>query len=74
MHVERPEDGFEENVVKGKGERDVRYRAFLLRCWQEGEAWRYSVESAGDAGERWGFGSLEALLGWLQAALEAPEG
>lgn len=71
MHVDGPEDGFNENMVKGEGER---YRAFLLRCWQEGEAWRYSVESAGDEEGRRGFGSLEALVAWLQAALEAPEG
>jgi hypothetical protein len=52
------------------------YRAYLLRCWQEGDMgtdqepiWRFSVEDV--FGERrWqGFGSLEALVAFLSVEL-----
>ena len=52
------------------------YRAYLLRCWQEGDMgtdqepiWRLSVEDV--FGERrWqGFGSLEALVAFLSVEL-----
>jgi hypothetical protein len=50
------------------------YRAYLLRCWQEGEAaageeptWRFSVEEILYERRRKGFSSLEALMAFLQA-------
>ena len=52
-----------------------RYCAWLLRCWEApGEAlaapaaWRCSLEDP-HTGERRGFASLEALLGFLRAEL-----
>ena len=53
-----------------------RYRAYLLRCWQErqigpdqGPLWRFAVEDVfGERLER-GFGSLEALLAFLRVEL-----
>jgi hypothetical protein len=56
--------------------RNEPYRAYLLRCWPEGEkgtdqepSWRFSVEDV--FGERrWqGFGSLEALVAFLSVEL-----
>ena len=53
-------------------------RAYLLRCWQEGNAapeqpprWRFSVEEVLRKGPRRGFQSLEALMAYLQAELAA---
>ena len=53
-------------------------RAYLLRCWQEGNAapeqpprWRFSVEEVLRKGPRLGFDSLEALIAYLQDELAA---
>ena len=57
-------------------EKNEPYRAYLLRCWPEGDMgtdqeplWRFSVEDV--FGERrWqGFGSLEALVAFLSVEL-----
>jgi len=52
------------------------YRAYLLRCWQEGEAapgeeprCRFSVEEILHKRRRKGFDNLEALLDFLRAEL-----
>ncbi|HSM58369.1 MAG TPA: hypothetical protein VK879_19600 [Candidatus Sulfomarinibacteraceae bacterium] len=48
------------------------YHAFLLRCWQEENGWRYSLEAIGStAGERrrQGFDSVDAFLARLQSEL-----
>ena len=64
----------------GKTE-EGRYRAFLLRCWQEpgvgkaGEAaWRFTLVKVGDgkAGQK-GFASLEDLVRHLRRELEVSE-
>jgi hypothetical protein len=51
-------------------------RAYLLRCWQEGEViagqsprWRFRVEEVLPEQRHMGFGSLEALITFLQAEL-----
>jgi hypothetical protein len=51
-------------------------RAYLLRCWQEGEAapgkephWRFSLEEVLHERRRKGFDSLEALVAFLRAEL-----
>lgn len=56
------------------------YRAYLLRCWQEGEAasgkeppWRFSVEEILPERRRKGFSSLEALVAFLRAELDSSE-
>ena len=59
-----------------RNEKNEPYRAYLLRCWQEGDMgtdqepiWRFSVEDV--FGERrWqGLGSLEALVAFLRVEL-----
>jgi hypothetical protein len=60
-------------------DKQERYRAYILRCWQEGKAgtgqespWRFSVEDV--FGERLvqGFGSLETLIAFLGVELAGP--
>ena len=57
-------------------EKNELYRAYLLRCWQEGDAeidqeplWRFSVEDVFGERRRQGFGSLEALIEFLRVEL-----
>ena len=59
-----------------RGEKDHPYRAYLLRCWQEGEAapgheptWRFSVEEVLHERRRQGFSSLDGLIAFLRAEL-----
>ena len=63
-----------------QGEKSHPYRAYLLRCWQEGEAapgkeplWRFSVEEISNERRRKGFSSLGALIAFLQAELASGE-
>jgi hypothetical protein len=56
-------------------------RAYLLRCWRhretpggEGTHWRFSLEEVLQKGPRRGFGSLEAVVSFLQGELDADEG
>lgn len=51
-------------------------RAYLLRCWREGEAaggqepvWRFSVEEILRERHQKGFSNLRALIAFLQAEL-----
>ena len=60
-------------VGEGSGDK---YRAFLLRCWQEpkagqaGEpAWRFMLVEAGDEIGKRGFASLEEVVGYLKDEL-----
>jgi hypothetical protein len=55
-------------------------RAYLLRCWQEGEVkpgqtprWRFRVEEVLPGQRQMGFGSLEALITFLRAELAGGE-
>ncbi len=57
------------------------YRAYLLRCWREGEVsggegptWRFSVEEVLGERRRWGFGRLEEVMAFLQSDLAEGEG
>ena len=57
-------------------EEDELYRAYLLRCWQEGDVatdneplWRFCVEDVFGERRRQGFGSLEALVAFLRVEL-----
>jgi CRISPR/Cas system endoribonuclease Cas6 (RAMP superfamily) len=57
-------------------EKNELYRAYLLRCWQEGDVetdqeplWRFSVEDVFGERCRQGFGSLEALVAFLRVEL-----
>ena len=42
------------------------YTAYLLRCWQEGATWRYSLQEIGN-GKRYGFASLDEFVSFLLA-------
>ena len=60
-------------------QRPSRYRAYLLRCWQERgrqEAqpalWRFSLEDP-HTGRRYGFATLDAVLAALQRELVADD-
>lgn len=53
-----------------------RYRAYLLRCWQERRerpavpgTWRFSLEDP-RTGQRRGFADLEALVGFLRQEMK----
>lgn len=55
-------------------EKNEPYRAYLLRCWQEGDVgidqeplWRFSVEDVFGERRQQGFGNLEALVSFLRA-------
>lgn len=62
------------------GEKSHPYRAYLLRCWREGEAapgqeplWRFSVEEILHERRRKGFSSLEALVAFIRSELAIGE-
>jgi hypothetical protein len=42
--------------------------AFLIRCWREGERWRFVVENVATR-KRQGFDSLEALFDFIRDSL-----
>jgi hypothetical protein len=52
------------------------YRAFIVRCWNEGEAapnqpgWRFSIGEIGGDEQQHGFGSLDALFAFLRKEME----
>jgi hypothetical protein len=55
-------------------------RAYLLRCWQEGETapgqeprWRFWLEEVLQERRQKGFGNLEALFAFLRAELASNE-
>ena len=49
------------------------YQAYLVRCWRDGQAWRFSLESIGRDRRRLGFNRLDELMAHIQANL-AKEG
>ena len=48
------------------------YITYILRCWQEGSNWRYSLEEVG-VGERHGFASLDEFVAFMLARATPPE-
>lgn len=62
---EHVETGPDKGRPAGRG-----YQAYLLRCWQEGDEWRYSLEVIGH-GRRQGFVALPGLLAALESELAA---
>ena len=50
-----------------------KYRAFLLRCWQDEEdgesRWRFTLVEAGDEGGKRGFARLEDVVAYLSETL-----
>ena len=61
-------------------EKNQPYRAYLLRCWQEGRAlrgdevhWRYSLEKVLPKRSRQGFDDLESLVAFLRGELAEGE-
>ena len=62
-------------------EKNELYRAYLIRCWREGDVatdnespWRFCVEDVFDERQQQGFGSLEALVAFLRVELKNEEG
>jgi len=53
-----------------RGAKRPAYRAYLIRCWWEGQNRRYSLETIPDRRRR-GFDSLEALIETLRAELSS---
>ena len=50
------------------------YRAYLLRCWQEGQTeWRFRLQNV-QTGEQTGFTNIEAMLTFLHGLLESGDG
>ena len=47
------------------------YTAFLLRCWLEGSAWRYSLEEIG-TNDRRAFATLDELFSFMLARSVLP--
>jgi hypothetical protein len=45
--------------------------AFLLRCWREGDQWRFLLENVATR-ERLGFEHLQAICRHLEEALRGP--
>jgi hypothetical protein len=52
------------------------YRAYLLRCWKEGETtpseephWRFSIEEVLHKRRRQAFSSVQALVAFLETEL-----
>ena len=48
------------------------YIAYILRCWSEGSAWRYSLEELGN-GKRYGFASIDDFVSFLLALSTEPQ-
>jgi hypothetical protein len=74
--MERTEK-FQRRMLMNPKKNQPYQRAYLLRCWQEGEVipgnepyWRFSVEEIPqDKQRRQGFNSLGALFAFLRAEL-----
>ncbi len=68
---------FPESIKNGAGgtmeEPSPDYFSYLLRFWRTGpdRPWRASLEDP-RTGERWGFGSLEALQEFLRRRMSQP--
>jgi hypothetical protein len=56
-------------VRKRKG-----YQAYLLRCWQEGEAWRFSLNEVAGEQRQHGFPDLDALMAFLRREVMGERG
>jgi hypothetical protein len=42
------------------------YQAYLVRCWQEGGNWRFSLETVGCETDRRGFNAFQDLADYLR--------
>lgn len=62
--------------MHAKAQPAQRYRAYLVRCWQETQEmedtciWRFSLERVGDSEERAGFATLEELCATLMEEMD----
>jgi hypothetical protein len=68
-----PEDAVEDAGARrdraASGAQARAYRAYLIRCWRDGPAWHFSLESVGASGARRGFSRLEDLMAHVQTDL-----
>ena len=46
--------------------------AYLLRCWMEGSAWRYSLEEVG-TGKKHGFATLDEFVSFMLVRSTQPD-
>lgn len=67
-----PEEEWQEGETSAE-----KYRAFLLRCWQEADAgtageltWRFTLVQLGQGQTKKGFASLEDLVAYLRVELQ----
>jgi len=61
------------DAIKETGARPWPYQAYLIRCWQEGTAWRFSLEGIGAEHQRRGFSRLEDLAAFIEQDLTRHE-
>ena len=52
--------------------RPAKAMAYLLRCWMEGSAWRYSLEEVG-TGMKHGFATLDEFVSFMLVMAVQPE-
>lgn len=68
-------------IINAQDQTPKRYHSYLLRLWQEQEIdvvqddepqmqWRCSLEEIGEEPRRRGFGSLEALMQFLENTMD----
>jgi hypothetical protein len=48
---------------------NLRYHAYLIRCWREENGWRFSLETIGRRPERRGFSDFNELMTQLKGKL-----
>jgi hypothetical protein len=67
------------NIISDQERFSPKYQSYLLRLWQESDVdrsepsqaqWRCSLEEIGGSQRRRGFGSLEALMRFLEGVLK----
>jgi hypothetical protein len=68
-----PEDAVEDAGARrdraASGAQARAYRAYLIRCWRDGPAWRFSLESIDAPRSRHGFGRLQEVMSRIEADL-----
>jgi len=50
----------------------LKVTAYLLRCWMEGSAWRYSLEEVG-TGKKHGFATLDEFVSFMLVRSMQPD-
>lgn len=67
-----PQNSYLDMMTSGKDKSlneatDSDYRAFLIRCWREGNSWRFTLETIGQTRQKvYGFAGYEPLANYLE--------